>query len=86
MKSKYSIFFRVEMLHEYFLNHQCKDFEIIPSADSIALFNRAKILFRNSENKLTALIQENENGEPFFNTGTEKYFRNDFGKTYSGFI
>ena len=81
MKSNFSIFFKVEILHEYFLNHQCKDFEIVPSADSIALFNRAKILCRNTENKLTTLIQENNEGEPFFNTGSSKNYRNDFGKS-----
>src|SRR4030095_14126593 len=81
MKSNFSIFFKVEILHEYFLNHQCKDFEIVPSADSIALFNRAKILYRNTENKLTAIIEENEAGEPFFNKGSIKNYRTDFGKS-----
>jgi hypothetical protein len=81
MKSNFSIFFSVEILHEYFLDHQCKDFEIVPSADTIALFNKAKILHRNTENRLTALIQENGAYEPFFNNGTTKNYRSDFGKS-----
>jgi hypothetical protein len=70
----------VEILHRIFLNHQCKDFEIIPSADTIALFNRAKILYRNTENKLTALIQKNDE-ENHFLIANRKNYREDFGKS-----
>ena len=81
IKSSYSVLFRVELLHEYFLNRQCKDFEIVPASDSKILFNRSKIIYRNHENKLIAFIQQNDAGEPFYNTASVKNYRKDFGKS-----
>jgi hypothetical protein len=79
MKSSYAILFRVELVHEYFSNRQCPDFEIVPSADTVALLKRAKVIWRNTGNKLTAFIEQNEAGEPLLNRPTAKYYRQDFG-------
>jgi hypothetical protein len=79
MKSSYNTLFRIELLHEYFANRQCRDFEIVPSPETRVMLNRAKIICRNTDNKLLALIQQNDSGDPFFNTSKTKQYRNDFG-------
>ena len=81
MKSSYAKLFKVELLHEYFSNRQCPDFEIFPSEDTKVLLNRAKISWRNTGNKLITFIEQNEAGEPRFNTTSVKHYRNDFGNS-----
>lgn len=80
MNSNYSILFTIELLHEYFLTRECNDFEIVPASDCKALFSRAKIICRHTDNKLIAFIEQNDSGEPSINTASEKNYRKDFSK------
>src|SRR5688572_7808438 len=75
MQISYKILFTIELLHEYRVNGKSLDFEIVPSDDCLALFKGMNIEWRNNENRLVALIKENENGEPFLNTPPEKLYR-----------
>lgn len=82
MTSSYAKLFTVELLHEYFLNRQCIDLDIVPAGDCLEISKRMNIQWRNTENQLIAFIRENEVQEPFINTPPAKFYR----KYYNGTV
>jgi hypothetical protein len=57
MTTKYKILFMTELLHEYYLNRQCYDFDVIPSAETRRLMKNKQMLYRVVANKLIVLVK-----------------------------
>ncbi len=57
MKTTYRILFTVEMLHDYYNNLQCTDFDIIPSDATIRLMKNRQMMFKNVGNKLIVMVK-----------------------------
>src|SRR5689334_12869232 len=81
MNFSYTPLFDIELLHEYFLNRKCKDVKILPTRDCVEISRRMNIQFREVENRLIAFIKENDEHEPFCNSGNGKFYRNYYNKT-----
>ena len=64
MNLRYKIVFSVEILHDYYADKQCEDFEIIPSSDTAAVLKGQGMLFKIIGNKLLVLAKVNESGKP----------------------
>ena len=52
----------VELLHEYYTNLQCRDLDVIPTADTIELMRKRQMVYKVTGNKLVALIKVNTDG------------------------
>ncbi len=61
---KYSILFTVEILHDYYMNGQCADFEIRPCRDTINYLAGQKLIYKNIGNKLVVLIETDSDNKP----------------------
>ncbi len=81
MNLSYSTFFSVEFLHEYFANYKCTDLEIMPARDCRDVSKKMNIQWRAIENRLLALIRENDVQEPFINTPQNKLYRKYYNNT-----
>ncbi|HEX6427024.1 MAG TPA: hypothetical protein VF008_05030 [Niastella sp.] len=57
MTTKYKILFMVDLLNEYYANLQCRDFQVIASAETSQLFQNHQILFKTIGNKLVVLVK-----------------------------
>ncbi|RDC62669.1 hypothetical protein [Adhaeribacter pallidiroseus] len=80
MVRQYSPFFSITLSHEYFLNRQCPDLHIWPTADCQVLFRRLNIQGRQTENHFQTFISVNDNQEPFMNARQKKFYRADYGQ------
>lgn len=80
MNLKYGIFFSIELMHEYFLNQKCTTLELSPTEDCREISRSLNIQWRTSENRLLAMIKENDDGEPFINIPPHKSFRQYYSK------
>jgi len=74
MKTTYNILFTIELLHNYYLNTLSRDFDIAAAPETFFALNNHKILTRNMENKLVALM-ETEAGKPHITPGKQTLFR-----------
>src|SRR5687767_9646874 len=78
MTTKYKIFFMIELLHDYYSNRQCKDFDVIPSEDTSQLLKNRQMIFKMMGNKLVVLVKVNSNGpdadKPFINLNPDDKF------------
>ena len=78
MTTKYKILFMVELLHDYYSNKQCRDFNVVPSEQTSLLLKNRKMLFKMVGNKLVVLIKVNNDGanedKPFINLSPEDKF------------
>jgi hypothetical protein len=81
MKSNYSIFFIIEVNHEYFINNKCEELEIVPTEDCKEISRKMNILWRFLGNRLIGLIRENDVHEPFMNIPPAKVFRKYYDKS-----
>jgi len=81
MNLSYSIFFSIELLHEYFASMKCNDLEILPAEDCRNISKRMNIQWRTTENLIQALIRENDNQEPFINAPQNKVYRKYYSNT-----
>jgi hypothetical protein len=61
---KYKILFLVEVLHDYYRNLQCNDFNIIPSAATVQLLKDHQALYKMAGNKFLVLIKTGNDGKP----------------------
>lgn len=77
----YSNFFSIELLHEYFAGMKCNDLEILPAEDCRNISRRMNIQWRTTENRIQALIRENDNQEPFINAPQNKVYRKCYSNT-----
>lgn len=57
MRTKYKILFMVELLNEYYSNLQCRDFTIVPSAETLLILKNHKLLCKMVGNKLVVLAK-----------------------------
>jgi hypothetical protein len=76
MKTSYKILFAIEIEHDFYADLQCKDFSIIPSAETNQLLKNYQVLVKISGNKLTCLIKTKSpaNDKPFSGiNGSDKF-------------
>jgi hypothetical protein len=57
MTTKYKILFMVDLLNEYYRSLQCKDFTVIPSAETAELLKNSQMLCKTIGNKLIVLVK-----------------------------
>jgi hypothetical protein len=57
MTTKYKILFMVDLLNEYYANLQCRDFSVLPSAETSRLLQNHQMLFKAIGNKLVVLVK-----------------------------
>src|SRR5687767_13489142 len=57
MTTKYKILFMVDLLNEYYRNLQCRDFTVIPSAETAAVLRNHQMLCKIIGNKLVVLVK-----------------------------
>ena len=79
MDLNYSVFFEIELLHEYYANQKCCDFEITPDADTKLIAKSLGLQWRMNGNRLVAMIRVNEFGEPFINRPAKNTIRRFYG-------
>lgn len=63
--SKYGILFTVELLHKFFADQLCRDFSIVPSAQTKEVLAGHKIIAKQYDNRLYAGVQTDGTGKPF---------------------
>ena len=81
MNVSYRSLFTIDLLHEYFADSKCRGLEIIPAPDCAAICKKMDMQVRSYENKLQVFIRENEEGEPFGNAGTIKFYHKYYDTT-----
>ncbi len=81
MTYSYSKLFTIGLLHEYFLNGQCKGLTIIPSASCVQVAKSMRLLFRNTGHSFVALISNNGTNSPACNNDGGLSFRKTYGNT-----
>jgi hypothetical protein len=81
MTLNYSILFTIELLHEYFSNQKCTGLEIVPADDCRKVSKSLDMQWRYIDNRLIALIRENERNGPFVNSYENKFYRKFYGQT-----
>ncbi len=90
MTIHYSILFTIELLHEYYSNGRTEDVELVPAADTALLLQKMGVVWRKSGSRYLAYCKAREKTPgvytPAINTGTQTYFRADFGKTPLRFL
>ena len=65
MTTTYKILFSIDLLNEYYNNLQCRDFTIIPSAETILLLKNKQLQCKLVGNKLVVLVKvKNDISEP----------------------
>lgn len=77
MNTTYRILFMVEMLHDYYSNLQCKDFDIIPSEQTLQLMRNRQMMFKMIGNKLIVLVKVKEDpdaDEPYIDLNPDDKF------------
>lgn len=57
MTTKYKILFMVDLLNEYYANLLCRDFQVIPSAETSQVLRNHQMLFKPIGNKLVVLVK-----------------------------
>lgn len=62
--TKYSLLFTVELLHKYFKDRLCTDFNIIPSEQTKEVLNGYKLVAKQYMNRLYAALLLDKNGNP----------------------
>ena len=74
MNASFQILFSLEILHDYYANQQCKDFDLQPSSDTFYLMKNLKMMTKILNNKLLVLT-ESENSKPVYAANPESIFR-----------
>lgn len=78
MITKYKILFMTELLHEYYANQQCRDFDIIPSEETNRLLKSRRMMCKLVGNKLVVLVKVKTDGpdadKPFIDLSPEDKF------------
>jgi hypothetical protein len=78
MTTKYKILFMAELLHDYYSNQQCRDFDIIPSEETSRLLKSRRMMCKMVGNKLVVLVKVNTDGpdadKPFISISPEDKF------------
>ncbi len=80
MTITYKILFSVDILNDYYENHLCSDFSIIPSPETALLLKNLQLVYKNIGNRLIILakLKRNENpaedGKPFISIDPEAKF------------
>ena len=78
MTSTYKILFMTELLHDYYSNRQCKDFDVIPSDETKRLLKNKQMIFKMVGNKLVVLVKVKTDGadedRPFIAISPEDKF------------
>lgn len=74
MNLNYKILFIAEILHSYYTSGICKDFEIIPSAETKQLLKDQGMMYKVVDNKLLVAINCNSFSKPFVQLGSNKKF------------
>ena len=64
MNTKYRILFEVDCLHEYYRGQVCRDFDIVPSAQTSALMSNSRLLSKVVEGRLVVLVRVQDDGKP----------------------
>lgn len=62
MTTKYKILFMVELLHDYYANQQCRDFDVVPSLETGRLIRNRQMMCKMVGNKLVVLVKVNADG------------------------
>lgn len=57
MTTRYKILFMVDLLNEYYANLQCRDFSVIPSAETVQMLQNHQMLVKTIGNKLVVLVK-----------------------------
>jgi hypothetical protein len=57
LKTRYKILFALELLNEYYSNLQCRDFNVIASAETMSILKDHQILYKQVNNKVIVLIK-----------------------------
>lgn len=78
MTTKYKILFMVELLHDYYANQQCRDFDVVPSPETIRLMKDRQMMFKLVGNKMVVLVKVYADGldadKPFVSISPEDKF------------
>lgn len=74
MTTTYKILFMAELLHDFYLNGQCADFRIVPSAETALLLTNCKAMYKMTGNKLIVLIKTDSTGKPFIRPAADAKF------------
>ncbi|UYQ93528.1 hypothetical protein MKQ68_00240 [Chitinophaga horti] len=74
MQLSYKILFAVEVLHDYYANSLCSDFEIVPSPETAQLFRDQQVIWKNLGHRGYALVRTIE-GKPIATPAITDVFR-----------
>ena len=74
MISKYRILFQATLLHDYFTEGRCEEFDILPSEATRTLLSDSRLLFKVVGNKLLVVTKVDELGKPAAVLPTEGRF------------
>lgn len=72
MNLNYKILFTTEILHSYYANSDCKDFEIVPSSETKQLLKDQGMMYKVVGNKLLVAINCDSLSKPFVQLGSTK--------------
>lgn len=65
MTSSYAILATVNLLHEYYADGRCNDFEVVPTPTTVSVLKGAGILVKNIGNALILLVKVDEAGATY---------------------
>jgi len=65
MSISYQIVFTADILHDYYKDKLCPDFEIFPSHDTSTRLRAQGMLWRFTGNRLTVAIRTDDDGKPY---------------------
>ena len=80
MTSSYRILFEVDLMHDYYKNGLCSDFNIIPSPETALLIRNQQLVFKNTGNRIVVLTRLKkddlpaEDGKPLVNISPDTKF------------
>lgn len=69
MNLRYKKVFSVELLHDFYADKHCEDFEIIPSVRTTSVLRGHGMLFKMIGNKLVVMVRVDENDKPSIDFG-----------------
>ena len=74
MTTSYKILFMMELLHDFYKDGKCVDFNVFPSAETAIHLTNYKAIYKTAGNKLIVLMKVDENGKPFIPINPEHKF------------
>lgn len=69
MNLKYKTLFSIEVLHDYYSDKRCQDFEILPTAATALVLKGQGMLSKTIGNKLMVLLRVDETAKPLIDFG-----------------